>query len=66
MREGAQKPTIMLHQWLGVLEGRTMNTTKQMDSANGMRASSKNPIIMLVQWLWVLRMIITSILNVSK
>ncbi len=64
--EGVQKPTIMLHQWLGVLEGRAMNINKQMDNANGMKASFKKPIIVLIQWLWVLGMIIASIISVLK
>jgi hypothetical protein len=40
--EGANyKPTTLFHQWFGVLEGNTINTTKDMDNANGMTTSSK-------------------------
>jgi hypothetical protein len=56
----------MLHQWLGVLEKGTMNTTKKMDNVNGKRASSKKLVIVLLQWLWALWMIITSIMNAKK
>jgi hypothetical protein len=56
----------MLHQWLGVLEESTMNTTKKMDNVNGKRASSKKLVIVLLQWLWALWMIITSIMNAEK
>jgi hypothetical protein len=55
----------MLHQWLGVLEKGTMNTTKKMDNVNGKRASSKKLVIVLLQWLWALWMI-TSIMNAEK
>jgi len=55
----------MLHQWLGVLEESTMNTTKKMDNVNGKRASSKKLVIVLLQWLWALWMI-TSIMNAEK
>jgi hypothetical protein len=56
----------MLHQWLGVLEKGTLNTTKKMDNVNGKRASSKKLVIVLLQWLWALWMIITSIMNAKK